>query len=635
MTKKNRVLPALLLSLFAGVGATTAQAQQFSNVYVFGDSLSDTGYYRPFLTSIGVPSALVSTLGRFTTNPGPIWAELIAQQYGVGALPSNVAGGTVYAQGGARVALPSASTPTGGAQRPVSTQVTEFLAASGGAADPNALYTVWAGANDIFQNLAALQAGAITADQLSANIQAAAAAEAGQIARLRAAGARYIMVFNLPNIGATPQFAGAGPVVQGQVTALSAGFNTALFAGLAGLQATGLRVIPVDTFALITEIMANPTAYGFTNTTGVACAPFPPFATTPSSQFCSGANLVAPNADQTYVFADGVHPTTASHRITADFVKSLLNGPVQMTLLPESALGARNAHVRSLRDGITTGQAAAQGQWTIFGSAVDGEYDIDPSRGVVGVGNDVRAVTGGVTVRASETLTLGLAAGRNEAKASFGNSAGNYRTRENAISVLGGVRLDGLFFDAALTYGDIEWNDIRRQFNIGNVVRTTTASTEGTNTSAYVGGGYDFQLDKFSIGPVASVMIQNVDMNGFEETGAGSANLRYGAFKRRSEVWSAGGRASITLGRWTPWVRVTVDKERRDDERFMSATPVSMATNNGYDLPGYQPDTSFITSNVGVTGQFSWGALGIAYYNVAKREGQSEEGFTASVAIRF
>ncbi|HTS84279.1 MAG TPA: hypothetical protein VMG61_04170, partial [Usitatibacter sp.] len=79
---KKRVLPAVLLSLFAGAGATSVNAQQFSSVVVFGDSLSDDGYFRPVLSALGLPPSLVATLGRFTTSPGPVWSELVSNYYG-------------------------------------------------------------------------------------------------------------------------------------------------------------------------------------------------------------------------------------------------------------------------------------------------------------------------------------------------------------------------------------------------------------------------------------------------------------------------------------------------------------------------------------------------------------------------
>ena len=187
MKMKKRVLPVLVLAAFAAFGPAEARSAQFSNVYVFGDSLSDAGYYRGFLRGIGLPQAVVDAMGRYTTNPGPVWSELVAEYYGVAPRPSNVSGGTIYAQGGARVAgTPGVSTPPGQAERPISAQVSEFLGANA-AADPNALYAVWAGANDLFFNLGAFQAGAITQADLQANVLGAATAEIQQIARLRAA----------------------------------------------------------------------------------------------------------------------------------------------------------------------------------------------------------------------------------------------------------------------------------------------------------------------------------------------------------------------------------------------------------------------------------------------------------------
>src|SRR6187455_2909520 len=101
MKTKKRVLPALLVSLFAGLGATGAQAQaaQFSGFYAFGDSLTDAGYYRGFLASAGVPAALVTEMGRFTTNPGPVWSEIISRYYGFTPGPSNANNGNIFAQG--------------------------------------------------------------------------------------------------------------------------------------------------------------------------------------------------------------------------------------------------------------------------------------------------------------------------------------------------------------------------------------------------------------------------------------------------------------------------------------------------------------------------------------------------------
>jgi outer membrane lipase/esterase len=53
MNIKKRILPAVLSTLFALGAGVDAEAAPFSGVVVFGDSLSDAGYFRPFLASRG------------------------------------------------------------------------------------------------------------------------------------------------------------------------------------------------------------------------------------------------------------------------------------------------------------------------------------------------------------------------------------------------------------------------------------------------------------------------------------------------------------------------------------------------------------------------------------------------------
>src|SRR6185437_6017031 len=499
MRTTRRILPALLLSLFATTAAPPSHAGPFDNVVVFGDSLSDAGYYRPFLASLGLPPQVVATLGRFTTNPGPVWSELVSQYYGITPAPSN-AGGFIFAQGGARVAQPSASTPPNSAQRPVSTQIDEYLATNGGHADPNALYGMWIGANDIFQNLAALQAGAINQATLQTNVLGAATAEIQQIGKLEAAGARYVLVFGLPDIGATPAFAGTGSISTA-VTQLSAGYNTTLFSGLA---AAGIRVIPVDVFSLAGEIAANPSAYGFRNTTSFACGPFPPITTTStvSSQFCLPANYVAPDAAQTFFFADSVHPTSAVQAIFAQFAESLIVGPVQYSLLAEAPLATRKQHIRTLDDGILTARDAPVGKLNVFVTGSGGSYDIDSSTGNPGANNDLSSFGLGATVRASDSMVLGLAYANDRADGSFGQGMGGYNTRENTFSLFGSVRSGGFYGTGVLSISNIDFHDIHRNVALGPVVRQASASTDGSNGSLYLSAGYDWQLGRLSVGPL-------------------------------------------------------------------------------------------------------------------------------------
>src|SRR5438105_210189 len=260
-------LTALALAL-----AQPASAAQFSNVFVVGDSLSDAGQYG----------------ARFTTNPGLTAMEDVARYFGYTVKPSTQ-GGTDFAYGGARVTRQDTYNPQA---TPLAGQVNSLLGA--GALDANALYSVWGGANDILYHVGLAGAGAETSAQVQGAVTQAATDELGQIARLHNAGARYIVVFNLPDIGKTPAGT-ANPTVP--FSALAGLFNTTLSIGLDSL---GFDVIPINTFALLNEIIANPSVYGFSNATVPSC-------TVASSLSCTPSTLRDPNAGPTFVCADALH----------------------------------------------------------------------------------------------------------------------------------------------------------------------------------------------------------------------------------------------------------------------------------------------------------------------------------------
>ncbi len=624
MSRKSfakRVLPAVVASALAFAGS--ASAVQFQGVYVFGDSLSDAGFYRPFLLSIGVPAATAATLGRFTTNPGPVWSEIIAQYYGGNANPSNVAGGGMFAQGGARVAVSSTSTPSGFAQRPVSTQISEHLTASGGAANPNGLYAIWAGGNDL------LQAGA--AGVASANDVAA------QSGRLRAAGARHILVFGLPNLGITPGAIAGGAGAVALQTAASAGFNITLFNALA---ATGQRVISVDVFTMLNEVAANASAFGFTNITGMACGPFPPFAPSGgSSQFCTGANLVAGATPNNYLFADSIHPTSGALAIVADLVKSLIDGPNAYSTMAEVPLSSRAAHVRTLESGLQQGATAAVGSVSAFAAYDGGKSDFSASNLNPQTNTKNRAATVGVTMRVANGVTVGVAVGKNNNETRMG-TVGQYDLDETAFSMFGSAKYGAFYANGTFSNSDLEFNGIRRNVRLGSVTRTTNASTNGSNVSGSANVGYDFKVGGLTVGPFVGMTRQSVSVARFQENAGAAVALSTDLIiedqNRTSRVTSVGVRASMTLGKFTPFVRVAMDSDGNNNERFVTASPASVTQGIKYDIPGYRGDSKWVTSVIGIRGNITDRiGLGVAYSNVSSKEGVTQNGVTANLSVNF
>jgi outer membrane lipase/esterase len=399
-----------------------------------------------------------------------------------------------------------------------------------------------------------------------------------------------------------------------------------------------MRVIPVDLFSLFNEIRANPTAFGFTNITGVACGPFPPFTSGSNSLLCLVGQNVAPNAQNTFLFADtSGHLTSAAHRVVAQFATSLIEGPYNYSQLAEAPLRTRQLHVLGVTDAAMNGHRAEVGRWNVFASGGGGDFDVEPGVGNVGVNNNNESYILGATVRASEHVTLGAAYGHTRARGGFGGDGGGYHTQEHNYSLFASLVSGGFYATGVATISNIKYGDIRRNILLGSLLRTATASTEGSNPSAFVTAGYDFPLGRFRVGPLVSLAAQQVEVTGFDESGGGSSNLRIFDQKRRSEVWSAGVRASFDFDGWTPWIRVTADEERRDDARVMTAMPLTLiATGNNYDVPAYTSDSSWTTLAAGVRGWITPNiGLGVSYYKVSGRSGISEQGAAATVSVKF
>ena len=284
-SRRRIVHVALLVSLtlLSLTFVPAASARPFTQLIVFGDSLSDSGNLFA-ATGGAIPPSPPYYAGHFSN--GPVWAEFLAAKLGV---PMQN-----YALGGAltgRVNL--FDDPRIPAEFPgVLDEIDLFLALNGGVADPHALYVVWAGANDFFAAPAPETIAPAVANIVSA------------VRTLAAQGARHIVVPTMPDLGLTPDGLATG--FSSQLTALSVAFNSAL---KTGLEIRGLHVTVVDNFELFHEIVDHPAEFGFTDVT-TACLDLDPFS-------------MCPNPND-HLFWDAVHPTTRGHEILADRIHDVV-----------------------------------------------------------------------------------------------------------------------------------------------------------------------------------------------------------------------------------------------------------------------------------------------------------------------
>ncbi|MFL5334353.1 MAG: SGNH/GDSL hydrolase family protein [Geminicoccaceae bacterium] len=243
----------LLSGMFA---STAARADSFSELVVFGDSLSDNG-----------------NAGRFTN--GSVWVEDLAEHFGLALRPSR-AGGTNHAVGGARAA---------GGPNELRAQVRAYLAGRRGKAQPRTLYVVWAGGNDLL-------AAGLAADPDAVG-PGAAAAMGEAVNALAAAGARTLLVPNLPDVGMTPALQAFGSAAAAAARRWTYAYDDALALELDRVAAQHrVAILRLDVRTLAERMLADPGAAGFSNLTE-------PCQGRPS---CKGA-----------LFWDLVHPTAQAH----------------------------------------------------------------------------------------------------------------------------------------------------------------------------------------------------------------------------------------------------------------------------------------------------------------------------------
>jgi outer membrane lipase/esterase len=570
---------ALAAALFIALGVSHHEASaQFSGVYFFGDSLSDAGTFKPLLP----PGT-----GKFTTNPGPIWAEIVAQRYGFTATPANQ-GGTDYAEGGARVTdLPGVpATPPTGTATPVATQVSNLLGK--GALNSGALYSVWAGADDVFFQLGLAAAGLATPAQVQANLATAATQVVQQVGRLNAAGARYIIVWNMPDIGRTPFGVGSG---QGStITALSSFFNSTLSAGLDALH---IDVIRLNDFLLLNEAIANPASFGLANVTSPAC-------TTPVVPLCTSSTLVAPNAAQTYLFADDVHPTTAAHQILADYAASVIEAPQKIGLLAETPLQVEQATFRALSERMMSqvGQPRAQNKYEAYAIYDYGNYDRSGDFG--GGDSQSNSIILGGDMKLSDRWLAGIAFGYSQDKASLGNNGGGFKLDEATMTGYTTYADGPWYVGASIGGGDLDFRDIHRNITLGAGSRTESGTTRGTHLMARAFGGWWFNYAGWNHGPFARLTYEEVKVYAWSEEGTSSTAMSFGHQKRDALISSLGWQATGSIGSVRPYARITWEKDYNNDDRTVRAGLVSTG-GVGFGLPALKPDDSYVLFDVGAS----------------------------------
>lgn len=478
---------AALAVLATGVWST-AQAQTYNRLVVFGDSLSDNGNLY-LATGGSTPASPPYGQGRF--SDGPVFTELLG--FDAANFMGPVTGSINMAFGGART--DSQSMPLG-----MRLQLQQYLA-RGGTFGPGDLVSVLGGANNIFQGLPMAGASASPTAAIAPVAQAAAQDVNFLVNSIAQAGAGTILVTNLPKLSLTPQFrtTPAAPLADYAVTT----FNTALLAGLNTTAAAqpGTNIIMVDLFKINDTLAANPGAFGVSNATQ-------PCFNQVTLSLCSNPGE--------YFYFDGVHPTARGHAVIAALANDYL---YYGDLGTQSALQGEAAW-RLRRDALETSTASLSGReaWEAGTSlSVEGLYDstTTDARGAI-----AEAETEGHGLRialesGTPTLRFGMAGSYRTADTVAGGS--RFDLASFGFDVYGGWRSGATFVNGAVGVSREDFDDIARRTALAPVIHF--ASTRGLSTGARIQAGTWFDQGSVALSPRVGLAWVKSDIDGYVEQG--------------------------------------------------------------------------------------------------------------------
>jgi outer membrane lipase/esterase len=511
----------LLAGAFAAIAVTAlAQTRTFTSQYTFGDSLSDNG--NAYLASGRTINTSPANFGGRWSN-GPTFVEQLGNTLVPAASVSAVRGNLDFAFGGA-TAVPALSAVPFPA---LPTQIQMFQVQHAPIQSTD-LFTVWMGANDIL-NTAGLPGTPTNPAAMDAAGFNAAAATAGAIQTLIAAGAKNILVLNMPDIGLTPAglSSGAGAFLTRGSLAYNREFDTRLAAIASG--AADVNITRIDAAALIAQMQRDFKLLGFANATSGLILP--------AAQGGGGDPAG-------YVFFDGIHPTARTHALLAGMVLEALNPePVIGFAATEgtAALALESLAQRAIADrGAQLAMSTRPvGRADAFATVTYGDGDRKSEGWRPKTAFTAQVVTAGVDLHIANDVFVGGALDFGRASVTVSGGRGNYAV-EDATGRLYSVWRGGpvsLMLDA--DYGSVLVKGIHRATSFGGL--PTNGKTAGDHWGAGAKLAWTVETGPLmNFQPWLELRTERVKLDAYEEHDIASLSMAFDGQTAKSAAGAIG-----------------------------------------------------------------------------------------------
>lgn len=607
---------SLVLAMFGLAASAVAQPAQrsFSNSYFFGDSLTDSGN---LFAATGSPPPPYFQ-GRVSN--GPTYAEYLASGL-VAALttPTNPAR-LNFAFAGATATTATLNPPN------LSMQIGLYQS-RGITANPNGLYVVLAGANDLLNGIQVPSNQNATA---MTNLGVGAStAVTGAVQALAGLGAKNILVMNLPDISRTPRFttgSGASGALFMQNGVLA--YNRDITGRIGALPlSSDVRVTVVDMASIFNQMLLTPQRFGFSVTNqeylGV---------------LASGAN---PGDVNNYIFWDGIHPTTKAHALIAQVLTEVLNpefvlgaaaaqGTAALVAADMSgdAVTARLDHIRAAAKRPGAQAYASYGQKDGSRDYAGYQTQFDYSGSVFAAGFDLAF---------GNDLVAGLALTKDTVDTDLVAGAGSFSLDGQGVSIYGQWKAGALFAEATAGYGSQDIRSISRRTLFGGMM--TSGKTDGDRWGGSLRVGAGFISDALRVTPFVGVRYTKAKVGAYAETGVGGLNFAFeeqsaksvdGLLGATADWQMVGGENPIFIG-----LSAVLQTDLGDDTRSVAGRLAdTLAARNRIDVADGLDQSIKLGARVGGSLGQRWGWSG-GYTAEFRDDGDTASLFSVSLQTGF
>jgi uncharacterized protein with beta-barrel porin domain len=263
--------------------------------------------------------------------------------------------------------------------------------------------------------------------------------------------------------------------------------------------------------------------------------------------------------------------------------------------------------------------------------------DQDSNDGFTGYDYDMRVGALGFDHALADGLIVGLSAGLSRADIDLDLQQGEGRIENFSGAVYGSYFTKRLYVDGAFAYGRNRY-DNQRLVTIGSIQRSVSSDHEGDLFSAYLGGGYVFDVSRWLIGPFGTICYSYLKEDGFTETGADSLNLVMDKRNTDALVSELGLRVfrvlDVNNGILIPELSAAWSYDFDIDDRVIRAS-LAGASGTSFAIAGQDVEKHGVIAGAGLTYVHQRGISTALKYKGEFREAYMSNGIMGEIRLTF